>query len=84
MIFAFERKVDDSWENEFRSGEMDTFLVPIDKDGNEVERKDAKFFEMKDGPKHTYEVDYEKMQKVHDRMQNGFRLFGKYYQGLWD
>jgi len=22
-------------------------------------------------------------QENHDRMQNGFRLFGKYYQGLW-
>jgi hypothetical protein len=24
------------------------------------------------------------MEIVHNRMKNGFRLFGKYYQGLWD
>jgi hypothetical protein len=36
MIFAFECKADDSWENAFRSGEFDTVWVPIDKDGNEV------------------------------------------------
>jgi hypothetical protein len=39
---------------------------------------------MKKGPNDTYVCDYDGIQKVHDRMQNGFRLFGKYYQGLWD
>jgi len=39
---------------------------------------------MKDGPKHTYKCDYDGMEIVHNRMKNGFRLFGKYYQGLWD
>lgn len=29
-------------------------------------------------------IDIEGRQKVQDRMTNGFRLFGKYYQGLWD
>jgi hypothetical protein len=24
------------------------------------------------------------MKIVEDRITNGFRLFGKYYQGLWD
>lgn len=84
MIFAFEHKVDSSWEDDYRSGVLDTVFVPVDKEGNEVERKDAKYFQMKDGPNNTYKVDYDGMQKVHDRMQNGFRLFGKYYQGLWD
>jgi hypothetical protein len=32
------------------------------------------------GPK----FDKEGYTKHHDRMQNGFRLFGKYYQNLWD
>ena len=31
-----------------------------------------------------YWVDYEGMKVYNDRIQNGFRLFGKYYQGLWD
>lgn len=28
--------------------------------------------------------DYNGMRVVEDRMSNGFRLFGKYYRGLWD
>jgi hypothetical protein len=28
--------------------------------------------------------NYDEMNKVLDRQKNGFRLFGKYYSGLWD
>jgi hypothetical protein len=28
--------------------------------------------------------DYDGMRVIEDRIKNGFRLFGKYYQGLWD
>ena len=28
--------------------------------------------------------DWEGRKKVEERINNGFRLFGKYYQGLWD
>jgi len=84
MIFAFEHKVDDSWEDAYRSGNIDTIWVPVDAKGNEVPKGEHKYFQMKDGPNHTYECDYDGMKVVHDRMQNGFRLFGKYYQSLWD
>ena len=84
MIFAFEHRLDDSWQDEFRQGEIDMIWVPVDKDGNEVDRKDAKLFQMRDGPNNTYKCDYEGIQKVEERIQNGFRLFGKYYQSLWD
>jgi hypothetical protein len=84
MIFAFECKLDDSWEDAFRSGEHDTVWIPIDKDGKAVSKEDAKFFRMDNGPNHTYECDYEGMKVVQDRINNGFCLFGKYYQGLWD
>ena len=84
MIFAFEHKVDDSWQDKFRSGDIDTIWVPVDNDGNEVPKGEHKFYQMKDGPNHTYKCDYDGMKKVEDRMQNGFRLFGKYYQSLWD
>ena len=84
MIFAFEHKVDYSWQDKFRSGDFDTIWVPVDKDGNEVPKGEHKFYQMKDGPNHTYKCDYDGMKKVEDRMQNGFRLFGKYYQSLWD
>ena len=84
MIFAFECELDDSWQEEFRSGEHDTIWLPVDKDGNEVPEEDAKLFQMADGPNNTYKCDYEGMKVVETRIQNGFRLFGKYYQGLWD
>ena len=29
-------------------------------------------------------VDYEGLNAHQDRMSNGFRLFGKYYESLWD
>jgi hypothetical protein len=79
MIFAFEHKVDDSWEEAFRSGVIDIVWVKDEKtyNGQQLHR-------MERGPNDTYECDYEGMQKVHARMENGFRLFGKYYQGLWD
>lgn len=84
MIFAFKCKVDDSWEDQFHSGEIDivwnetgeTFFNPIT-------NKEEKTFTMDNGPKHTHKCDYEGMRVVHDRIQNGFRLFGKYYGALW-
>ena len=84
MIFAFECELDDTWEDKFRSGEHDILWVPVDAKGNEVPRGDHKFTEMRRGPNDTYKCDYDGMKVVQDRIQNGFRLFGKYYQGLWD
>ena len=84
MIFAFECELDDTWEDKFRSGEHDIIWVPVDAKGNEVPKGDHKFTEMRRGPNDTYKCDYDGMKVVQDRIQNGFRLFGKYYQGLWD
>ena len=84
MIFAFECKVDDSWQDAYRSGEHDLLWIPVDKDGNEVPKGEHKHYRMTHGPKDTYQCDYDAMRVVETRIQNGFRLFGKYYQGLWD
>jgi hypothetical protein len=84
MIFAFECELDDSWEDAFRSGNFDTVWLPVDRDGNPVPEEDAKLYQMADGPNHTYQCDYEGMKVVQARISNGFRLFGVYYQGLWD
>ena len=80
MIFAFEHKVDDSWEEQFRSGDHDMKSVPCAWDENGK----PTMYEWVKGPNDTYKCDYDGMQKVRDRMKNGFRLFGKYYEGLWD
>ena len=76
MIFAFEHLLDDSWEEAYRSGHIDMKFVPCE--------DNPKLSQMVDGPNHTYKCDYDGMKKVYDRMDNGFRLFGKYYRGLWD
>jgi hypothetical protein len=80
MIFAFEHYVDDTWEEAFRSGEHDMIHVPCEwyEDGK------PKLYKIEKGPNDTYVCDYEGMNKVYKRMENGFHLFGKYYRGLWD
>jgi hypothetical protein len=80
MIFAFEHLVDDSWEEAYRSGEIDTHSVPCEWDKNGK----PTLYTFEDGPNHTYQCDYDGMRKVYDRMDNGFRLFGLYYRSLWD
>lgn len=84
MIFAFECKVDDSWQDAFCEGEHDLLWIPVDRDGNEVPKGEHLYYTMSHGPKDTYKCDYEGMKVVQARITNGFRLFGKYYESLWD
>ena len=80
IIFAFECKVDDSWSDKFSSGEFDKKTVACQWDENGK----AKMYEWIDGPNHTYKLNIDGMQEVQKRITNGFRLFGKYYENLWD
>jgi len=80
MIFAFECKTDDSWQDKFRSGEHDIKSVACEWDENGK----PKMYKMEKGPKDTYECDYDGIELVQKRITNGFRLFGKYYENLWD
>jgi len=74
MIFAFECKVNNEWENQFESGEWDMALKKLE-GGNS---------QLIEGPNHTKVYDWEGRKAYEARIQNGFRLFGKYYQNLWD
>ena len=80
MIQAFECKVNDDWEDQYRSGEHDMNSVPCawDADGKPT------LYTFEDGPNNTYKCDYDALFAHHKRNANGFRLFGKYYEGLWD
>ena len=80
MIFAFECKSDDTWQERFRSGDHDmkTVACAWDENGKPT------MYEFVEGPNNTYKCDYEGMKVVQTRITNGFRLFGKYYEGLWD
>ena len=80
MIFAFECKNDESWQDAYRSGEIDWKSEACGWDENGK----ATMYKHVDGPNHTYKCDYDGMKVVEDRIQNGFRLFGRYYSNLWD
>ncbi len=84
MIFAFECKVNDDWEDQFHSGEIDLKWVPVDRSGNAVAKGQHDLYLMQHGPNHTHVLDEKGYRAMAERIQNGFRLFGKYYQNLWD
>jgi hypothetical protein len=73
MIFAFESK-NEEWEDQFYSGERD-LIYAQQEDG---------FVKIEHGPNHTLEVDKVGREEYQKRITNGFRLFGKYYENLWD
>ena len=94
MIFAFENKVDDSWEDRFfNDGEETIEKSTIEFKG--VGPCQLRLFPDEDGSMEDYELyewvngrsrkfDKEGYTKYHERVSNGFRLFGKYYESLWD
>lgn len=84
MIWAFEQIIDDDSEEQFYSGEHDVKWTPIDEDGNEVDETSAKYHRMERGPKDTFKIDHEGLNAHNKRIENGLRLFGKYYRSLWD
>jgi len=71
MIWAFEHLVDDTWEEEFWSG-----------DKNDLNEDIANMF--KSGWKSKRVWDREGHEKVDNRIKKGLILFGKYYRNLWD
>lgn len=80
MIWAFEQLCDQNNEDQFQSGDIDWKSVPVewDDDGKPT------WYKMECGPNHTHHFDYEGYRKHHDKIENGTRLFGKYYRSLWD
>ena len=80
MIFAFTAKRDGTWQDKYSSGTHDLQSVPCEWDATGK----PTMYEMKRGPNDTYECDYEGMKVEQARISNGFRLFGKYYENLWD
>jgi len=76
MIWSFSQKLDDNHDAQFYSGDHDIQFV---------KSKEYPFYsEMVKGPNDTFRIDMEGLEKHEARIQNGFRLFGKYYQALWD
>lgn len=80
MVYAFECKLDDSWQEKYRSGTIDMRSEPCEWD----DKGKPTMYQMVRGPNDTYVCDYEAMALEQTRITNGFRLFGKYYENLWD
>lgn len=84
MIFAFEKKAMDNWDDEFWTGEVgeikwiDTGKMMY----NPFTNKEEKTYQM--DMTGSRSCDWEGRKKMQDRISNGFRLFGKYYEALWD
>jgi hypothetical protein len=71
MIFSFENIVDDSWEEQFHSGEGDFVFKKLENGMSElIQTGDRKY-------------DREGHKAYAARIQNGCRLFGVYFQNLW-
>lgn len=70
MIFSFQSKLDDNWQDQFYH-----------------ERGEFGFKRLEGGMSELvstgFEVDREGLELYQKRITNGFRLFGKYYEGLW-
>jgi hypothetical protein len=70
MIWAFEQKVKDDADSEFFDhSECDDEKFPWNKDGQYVSK---------------VKYDQEGHEAWQKRKSNGFRLFGRYYENLWD
>jgi hypothetical protein len=80
MIWAFEQICDDDHDAQFHTGVYDMKSVPCAWDENGK----PTLYTFEEGPNHTAKYDAENHQKHNDRINNGTRLFGKYYRGLWD
>jgi hypothetical protein len=79
IIWTFQQlQPDYDWEEQYCSGEIDIVWEPVT-----METKEEQFFKMCKGPNDTYTADYDAIKKHQERINNGLRLFGKYYQGLW-
>lgn len=61
-------------ENKFHKGRIQ-WTFEKQPDGTSISKK---------GPKDTYKLDRKGYDAYHARIANGCRLFGKYFQSLWD
>lgn len=95
MIWAFKHKVDDDWDSKFFKDEEPNYEIrelkfkgigpaQLRLFPDELDRmEDYELYEW-ERDERMGKFDAEGYKKYHERISNGFRLFGKYYEGLWD
>ena len=84
MIFAHASKVDDTWQDKYWTGEWGkTLWTKTDREyPNPETGKMEATYQMDNTGDRT--CDWDGLKKEQERIDNGFRLFGKYYSHLWD
>lgn len=76
LIWTFTQlHPDTDWESQYHTGKIDIAWGEPDARG---------MVEMLKGPRDTHHFDADGYQRHQARISNGLRLFGTYYQGLWD
>jgi hypothetical protein len=80
IIWTFEQKQPEyDWMEQYYSGTHDTKWVQTEKlyDGKPT-------YQMVDGPNNTWKADWDAIKVHQAKINNGLKLFGKYYENLWD
>lgn len=75
MIWTFEQLADEDSDNQFYSGTHDITFEKVE---------GTTHSEMVRGPNDTFKIDHDGLKKFNERINNGTRLFGKYFRNLWD
>jgi hypothetical protein len=94
MIWAFgEASTGYEGENAFYTGEPDHRYQPVDDNGDPISDEILTWEEalahegdvvVVPGPNHSYSIDEEGLEAYQNRLNNAFKLFGRYYRNLWD
>jgi hypothetical protein len=98
MIWAFEQMNDDDSDDQFYKGETEILWQAIDANDNPIgpphrlgerpkdldENDSDLMYRLVKGPNDTRTTDFEGLKKHHERIDNGLRLFGRYFRALWD
>jgi hypothetical protein len=79
MIWTFEQELDDSWEDKFCHGEPNYEFIHV---GGEIGTESELNEMIQTNPNYSFDIEGHK--EYNKRIDNGFRLFGKYYRGLWE
>lgn len=74
MIWAFTQIAEDYPADFSNGGLIDYKWEKLPTGGSQLNK----------GPNHTYSVDHEAQKSYHKRIDNGTKLFGKYFRSLWD
>ena len=85
MIWSFQQIALEDYEDKYHHGKGEYDWVESDKMyPNPVTGKMEKTFQMVDKNPDEHWYDIEGHQLHEERMREGFELFGKYFQNLWD